>query len=1384
MKQILHSYKLRLTNLSQGNRALKLGRLSKRMDIDLKQLGLLEKETAEELLQKIIQGRQTRIIHKLDPRFEPVNLADKRLNNVFRQVSTLFEETGAYDLFVGYPFVEGRFADGTIARCPVLLFPVRLVRDLQRKPRWRIDPVEDEPITFNKTFFLAYEQFQQSRLEEGFWEEEIDHSTDWREWLNELYEKIKSYELEVNFNPRLYDLKLEAFPDLDKTGMEAFRNGQLKFMPYAVLGIFPQSDSALLQDYETLEKNAGQFDLDTYFSPESVHSPLAQEKPDSYIREENRYFVTQVDQSQEEALLRIKQGNSLVIHGPPGTGKSQVIVNIIADAMAHGKRILLVSQKRAALDVVYKRLSALGLGRFSVLVHDYRYDRKAIYQKIRQQIDDIPVFQQDIRDLNVTRWEHDYKLLSRQVDQYSREFEALFQSLTVARETGMRLHDLYLNSDPSAEILPLASVAREMDETRLESFLTRLAAVLDYADFFDPEYSWKYRLSFHHYSFDDRHTIAGKLDGIAAQLLRLHEAYTPLRGLAPDLLEVEKNLARIETYQKADEILKSRVKRKDVEALHRDRLEAAFVGEKLDLLDDLLGEMAEFQLIDQLSWGLSLELKDHLAVYDKLKEKGSRFFSLKFLRARWFIRRVLKEKGLEPEGPHYNRLKSETECFRQFWSQYVELHEKEFFSDMPVQESLSQKRRWLDTKYLHLDAYRFLNEIPHLPDLGPVFTYDKLEETKWADSMKQIRQLEAFNRSLSETYGGWALLLSRQQREQLLPGIRESQSAGPFLEKLQSDFQRDFSELRSLDSVLANFSSIEKLALDLLEPWISPGSLPEKLTAKVRNSIYFHWIEQAERQHPELMEVSTRGFDRKRADYRQKLDERRTRVTELIRRRIKENICGIIEYNRLKNPVTYRKIYHQVSKKRRIWSVRKLVAESWEDGLKELVPCWMASPESTAAIFPMIRDFFDVIIFDEASQCFVERAIPVMLRGRQCVIAGDNQQLQPLDLYTVKFEEAEAEFAESEIALEVESILDLAKTVMPERRLNWHYRSRQAELINFSNYAFYEGRLQMVEPAQKDLLNQPALEWISVEGKWQSNRNLPEAGRIIRLLLELMKREDKPSIGIVTFNYHQQELIKDLLDETLEKLATTDEALYLRLQECLNQTENEEFQGLFVKNIENVQGDERDIIIFSIGYARNAEGRLVTHFGLLNLAGGGNRLNVAISRARRKIYVVCSFAPGELNVAQALHEGPRLLKGYLEYVKAVSDKREADARFVLHRQTESETQQPTSNPIADALEIAIRKAGFYTVRDFGDTSYRLDLAVKSSPEAESFLLGIECEGSHYFSGNDPKEREVYRTALLESRNWKLHRVWARNFWLDREKEIGKVLEILETQATA
>jgi hypothetical protein len=1343
------------------------------------ELGGLAEDSAEELLRKRIAGRDLPLIHRLDPRFAPVNLADRRLNQLYRNVNRLFEETGTYDLFLGYPFVEGRFLDGTVARSPVLLFPVQLVRNLQGKPRWQLQVPPDEPIVFNRTFFLAYEHFQQLRLPAAFWEEEIDPAKDWHQWLNQLYQQVNSYELDVNVNPRLFDLVLNRFADWQKPDLAHLKPGVLTFQPQAVLGIFPQSDSALLSDYEAIAAQPESFALGQWLDPANPPPP-PDEAP--YLKEETRYFVTPVDQSQEEALLAVKGGQSLVLHGPPGTGKSQVIVNLIADAMAHGQRVLVVSQKRAALDVVYHRLQGLGLGRFAVLVHDYRHDRAPIYRQIKQQIDDLDHFKAELKDLNHTKQDHDYKVLSRQLDQYGRQYQALYDALTQPLPCGLPIHLLYQRCDAHQPRLPLGEVARQLDQTQLAQVLDRLRRLFDYADLFASDYPWRQRLSFRNYGHEEQQRLLSLLQQWPADIEALHQQYQTLSAhLSTRLLDLSLNRSRIKDFEQAQQWLMRPQVRADMEALHGDQLKAEAVADTLAQWEQALQRLDQRQYLDDHHWAFVSELIRHADAYRHFQGKPQRFFSLPYHRARWFFRKILQRHGLDLSPPIFADLDREVQALRQLQQLYGAQHELRFFETFSLLGDQADKWAWLRQKQAHVAAYAQVRSITFFPKIKPRFVHGRLDQSAWDHSQQQIEALARFTDRMQQLLDQWQSWLHPAQVATLREAVRAPQEPIAALTAWAQRLRIDFEDLRALDRLLADLTPLEQHVHAVIEPALA-GSQTEAQAAllhQVENSIWAYWIEQAEQQQPLLAEVSSRGWPRKRMEYAQDEATRRGQVATLIRQRLMARIVDLIRYNRLKNPVTYREIYHQVSKQRRVWSLRKLVAETWSSGLSALAPCWMASPESVAAMFPMESGFFDLVIFDEASQCLVERALPVLLRGKQCVVAGDAQQLRPSDLYQVRNDDPEEAWAAHEQALEVESILDLARNRLMGIHLKGHYRSQEEALINFSNHAFYEGNLQVMPPAQADPTFRPVLEWVSVPGLWADQQNEAEATRILDLVIDLVQRPEPPTLGIVTFNYRQAQLIGDRLDERMEALALAGDPTYQRLQVALHRRVEEEWQGLFIKNIENVQGDERDVILFSVGYARDAQGRLSTNFGLLNQQGGENRLNVAISRARRKIYVLCSFLPHELQVEASRNAGPRYFRDYLAYVRAISEGQPDVAAALLQAQQADDSYEAPTNLIADALTERLRAHGYHVERDLGDTAYKIDLALKRHPDDVAYLLGIEVEGSYYFSGASSKEREVYRPNLLQQRGWTRYRVWARNWWRDAEGELTRILSLLE-----
>lgn len=510
-------------------------------------------------------------------------------------------------------------------------------------------------------------------------------------------------------------------------------------------------------------------------------------------------------------------------------------------------------------------------------------------------------------------------------------------------------------------------------------------------------------------------------------------------------------------------------------------------------------------------------------------------------------------------------------------------------------------------------------------------------------------------------------------------------------------------------------------------------------------------------------------FDSIISDMDRKIQSKKKLARDRVEEILQEDLRFISESKR-RGDIT------RIIENKRKWSLNKFINRySYE--LFKGVKVWLLTPEVVSEIMPLEMGLFDLVIFDEASQMYVERGIPSIYRAKKVVIAGDHKQLRPSSLGTGRMEYGNDEDDEDEVSavLEEESLLDLARARYDNILLNFHYRSKYEELIAFSNYAFYDGRLYVspntVQP------DRPPIEVHRVDGSWENKSNSEEADMIVRLLREFFaERRENETVGIITFNVSQRDLINDRIDEESAK----DHMFGKMVNDEMRRFDNGEDVGLFIKNIESVQGDERDVIMFSVGYAKNDDGRLMQRFGWLNNRGGENRLNVAISRAKKKIHIVSSFDPDELQVEDAKNDGPKILKKYLKYADAVSNGQKDLANSILNS-FGSDRWRPTptiqgDSAVADRVYNALVRKGYTVERNVGIGGYQIDLAISQN---NRFILGIECDSHIYEMSGSTRERDYHRQKYLESRGWNVHRVWTPGMWKDPDKEIGKIIAAIE-----
>ncbi len=1235
MDKKLQKLKDRLSDLSKRNRSLRLLKLYDKWAFDLTQLGSRPDEILDELLKN--QGPIYLVSHQSTQ--EDEQKAAHRLLSLFRSVTALEEETGLYSLYVGYPFISGRLSDDTFIQAPVFLFPVRLERKADRHPGWVLSLDPDAEAIMNRTLLLAIRKYAQLSVDEAIFDEAKQvPETGFEAWACDLLN-------EYGVKCKLVSGAPSPLPQYTQKEIPATPKGKLEIRSHLVLGHFPQGNTALIKDYEDLLSvvlESGDLGLvndilleeDNQSQTEGVwDSPMnVDSKP-----QEKTFNILDLDASQEEVIHSVDSRKGIVVHGPPGTGKSQTIVNLVSNALAKNERILVVCQKRAALDVVYQRLESRSLAGQVALVHDPVLDRKSLYLKLANIMDDV----------SYSQAQEDYAELSKEIDRKTKYFNRVASGLWAKQGCGLSAFELYSRSKSLKTdelLLNLGSLPDQIEYVHLQKLLPIIKRLGNYFGKYGHEgYSWVDRQGF------------SSMDNAGLYELR-------------QILNQAINQAELALKQKT--------------------LTGGFDP----------GEC----------WANEGKLA-----------KG--------------IRRI----------ESYNQKAILSNISLWFWAKFAG---KQILAKLAGQGS---------------------------------FTDFKSEQWKVIEkAIVEIHKYGTDTRSLNATVSSLGRFLKANVVEKLASALGSGDIPLEFLRQLQQDIDTDFDQLVEMDSTIEKLGEIESelLAVLLREiPAIPNPTLGTLWQQVLEKSFYTRWVDSCEKTCPEIKHLSTGKFDEMLKEYRDLLQAKRELTPKLLKTKLKQRVVELQQTS----PKHFRELRHQVGKMRRVWPVRKLVAEFATAGLLDLLPVWLVSPETVSAVFPLIKEMFDLVIFDEASQCPVENGVPAFYRAKQVVVAGDEKQLPPFDLFKVSAQDQEEE-EYSEGVDDSDSLLNLSKRCYPTQLLAWHYRSKYEELINFSNHAFYGGQVQ-IAPNVTPYADPPAIEWISVDGLWENNCNQQEAKQVVDIIKRIFQSYPDKTVGVITFNSKQQEKIQDYVDQLTEADLEFN-ALYHQVMA------RDVDSRLFIKNIENVQGDERDIIIFSIAYGRNLQGRVSVIFGTLNRQGGENRLNVAITRGKEKVIVVSSVGPEDFDVSGSKNLGPVLFKQYLRYAHAVAHKDRETVNQVLQEVNQSlqaGSERPSlsfDSPFEQEVYDYLNSRGYTVDTQIGCSGYRIDLAILDPKDPSRYILGVECDGAMYHSAKSARERDIYRQRFLQSKGWNITRIWSRNWWQNPQKEINRLEDLLNELA--
>lgn len=611
----------------------------------------------------------------------------------------------------------------------------------------------------------------------------------------------------------------------------------------------------------------------------------------------------------------------------------------------------------------------------------------------------------------------------------------------------------------------------------------------------------------------------------------------------------------------------------------------------------------------------------------------------------------------------------------------------------------------------------------------------------------------------------------------LQPAIDRLASAGGFTDVAKTEFgEPPLDELmRRCDAIIRSESRLHAwcawrkvsgqamvLGLGALVAGIENGTVIEGKVRRAFETDYSRWWLNAVVDVEPVIRTFVSAEHEKRIDDFRALDER---FTALTRDWIRARLCADMpSQDDVTRNSEWGILRHEMNKKKRHMPLRELMT-SIPGALSKLTPCLLMSPLSIAQYLAADSTSFDVVVFDEASQIPVWDAVGAIARGKQVVMVGDPKQLPPTNF----FDRAESDLDDEDVESDLESILDeCLGASLPTMNLAWHYRSRNESLIAFSNHRYYGGSLvTFPSPVTEDR----AVSFHPVNGVYEKGGariNKTEAKALVADLVGRLKspgfRESKLTIGVVTFNTEQQGLIEDLLDEERRK----DPAIEPWFSDI-------ELEPVFVKNLESVQGDERDIMYFSITYGPDLHGAVSMNFGPMNRTGGERRLNVAITRARHELRVFSSLKAEQMDLARTQAMGVRDLKLFLEF---------AERGMRALAEAHSGSRGGFDSPFEEAVAAALARKGWQLHTQIGASAFRIDLAVVHPDAQGVYLCGIECDGATYHRSATARDRDKLREQVLRGLGWDIQRVWSTDWWIDAagtlDKLDAKLRVLLET----
>ena len=1074
----------------------------------------------------------------------------------------------------------------------------------------------------------------------------------------------------------------------------------------------------------------------TWQDPEGFLTP---EQLDDNVLPSDMAVPLSADSSQLSAVYAAGIGKSFVLHGPPGTGKSQTITNMIANALYHGKTVLFIAEKMAALSVVQRRLEAVGLAPFCLELHSDKAKKKDVLGQLDRTLQGARI-----------KTPAQYAEKAERVQSLRRQLNETLRQIHAIQQSGFSLYDNIVRYEeykeyPDMKVLTDEQIAAMTPEIyrNSEELLRQLKAAADgCGGAFENPLSLYRRTD---YTQNIKASFAETLSTLCKQTDALQRALTALTRLIPfrnisthaqlsSIAELCRELSEINVIP--DGLMTNR----NI-ALYRDKI--------LGLCDAGIRRDALYNEITERFGEGILEI-DAKFLLNRIKLAGG-FFSACMRR-----RSAYKRLQSYATAPRVFR-KKETVSLLEHIAEYQEAARTVRENDSTGEFIFGVlwnhgKCDFSIIRKVYDQAYRIATLTSETcttaenRNMVLVKLSTMADEGMFAEKAAVLKDMREAFASFSEAEARLAELCQADPAT-----WREGSGYLARMRQMAEDCLCRIDSLRDWCRYLVVKKEAEDAGLTVLTEALESGQIGTDLllpvyrrsTAWSLAAAFIDSVPMLGSFSGTMMEQRISSFGRASKDFEALT---RQELAALLSSRIPSAATDASASSEIAI------LQRAIRSSGRSLSIRKLF-DSIPNLLRCLCPCMLMSPISVAQFISPAFPQFDLVIFDEASQMPTCEAVGSIARAKDVIVVGDPKQLPPTSFFTAN--QYDEDNYEKE---DLESILDDCLAIsMPEEHLLWHYRSRHESLIAFSNRQYYDNHLYTF-PSPADRQNR--VRHIQVDGFYDRGKTKQNRAEAVAVVAEIVRRLKNPklasqSIGVVTFSSAQQHLIEDLLEAEFAK------------NRKLEETAQGMYEPIFVKNLENVQGDERDIIMFSVGYGPDKYGRVAMNFGPLNREGGWRRLNVAASRARQEMLVFSVLRPEQIDLDRTSADGIAGLKAFLEF--SINGK-----STLVSRQGDRQVRPGISHSVAEGL----RRMGYEVDTDVGSSAYRIDIAVLNPDRPGEYLLGILCDGDSD-RGGTAADRSLLQDSILKSLGWHIHHMWVLDWWDSPLKELDRLRKVID-----